>query len=1459
MNALRTFRFNLRLCDGWRHTSGDELNYTYSRPSSYRKSRIDRIYVTDDILATSFAWKIAIAPVFTDHKIISFTMVDEEAPFHGKGRWTAPLFLLENKKVMEDIHREGLKLTDLLEAMQQRSAELNPQTLFKTFKDKITTVLRDHAKRDVPKINNTITRLEADLKRTLNDHTNYPSAEDRGLHASMIEERIYHLKELRHKSNKNLIAARERLEGETVSKYWSSLNKEKKPQDLIHCLIPPGLEDSEANRIKRSEDMAEHAKTYHDVLQQANPISDERERTRTTEAVLENVTKSVNKRGRALLKRSLTRTDVQTALDTAALGKATGLDGLPYELWKALDKRFVSDEKQQNNAPLFDIVGILTQLFNDIEDHGVCANTGFADGWICPLYKKGDKRNIANYRPITLLNTDYKLMTKAMANKLSEIANSIIHQNQAGFVPKRHLSDQTRLAHAMLSYAEANEENGVIVALDQEKAYDKISHDYLWKTLEKFNIPQKFIATIRTLYESAQSTVMINGVISSKFNVTRGVRQGDPMSCLIFIIGIEPLACMLRKSNLTGFSIPGVDDRLITSLFADDTTVYLSDEDSYDHLWETLDQWCVASRAKFNHTKTEIIPIGTPQYRDSVAITRRLTPHANPIQPGVSIVDHRQGKPTRILGSWISYGISAGCNPWTPVLEKIEKSLLQWEKSLPTLYGRKIIAEWAIGSRIQFLTKVQGMPKDVEAFLIARLRRFMWDNKHPSVNFDTLQRPLQEGGINLLDIHARVEAIELTWLTPFTDLSPNRPTWCFVEDALIAKAVTKSSTVDNLAKIHVFLQTWNPSVKNLPPATRRMLAIAKKYKVHFGALKLSNKLKKKLPIWYHIGTTEPLRRTNNLAASKCLRTNHQVHTVGEIYKLVRLREKHPDTTHQCRESKDCICRNCQDVRTTTTCKWPFKCWQTAQRIVNSLASKWNPRDTPYSDGLSLTPNRKRKNEIARRPRNADEPNDAEDREILFDPSITTPDDEGLSAVFRVFVEYDNTTLMPGIRSRINPTTITDDVTVYTDGSCIRNGDENAQAGAGAWYGPEHAKNKSIRVGMDLQSNQTGELTAILAVARVEMGLPAPLHIVTDSMYTINGLTSLATKWEAQGWIGVANRELFRAILSCLRQRGAVTTLRWVKGHSNDEGNEGADKLAGEAAEKDVEVDTDLTVDQRFVLSGAQLSTLTQRLAYRGIRERTKYTPRKTTTSNLDITRYAVNEVTNRMRSDAAIWKATRHPDLSRAFRQFAWKTLHGAHKIGTYWLKIPGYEHRADCRLCGIPEDMEHIMVGCTGTCNKTIWNLARKTWEMTGQPWPEITLGLIIGCALVELVNDEKKRLSGHERLYRILVSESAYLIWTLRCVRVIQRGGELEDWHPVNEVKSRWFAAINRRLTLDQAMTRVSLGPKALSRDIVLKTWSNVLLDNEQLPTDWIGHTGVLVGKPETRARGPWTAEPP
>lgn len=169
----------------------------------------------------------------------------------------------------------------------------------------------------------------------------------------------------------------------------------------------------------------------------------------------------------------------------------------------------------------------------------------------------------------------------------------------------------------MCTYADYMEEDRVIVALNQEKAYDKIDHKYMLATLHTFHMPDIFINTIAALYQHAKTKVIINGVCSDTYPITGGVQQGDPLSCLLFNLAIEPLAASIQNApDITRYAI--TNRKVKVNHYADDTMVYPSNSDCYSDLKSTLKTWCKASRAKLNLKKTEIIPIGTETHRTHV-------------------------------------------------------------------------------------------------------------------------------------------------------------------------------------------------------------------------------------------------------------------------------------------------------------------------------------------------------------------------------------------------------------------------------------------------------------------------------------------------------------------------------------------------------------------------------------------------------------------------------------------------------------------------------------------------------------------------------------------------------------------------------------------------------------------------------------------------------------------------
>jgi ribonuclease HI len=433
----------------------------------------------------------------------------------------------------------------------------------------------------------------------------------------------------------------------------------------------------------------------------------------------------------------------------------------------------------------------------------------------------------------------------------------------------------------------------------------------------------------------------------------------------------------------------------------------------------------------------------------------------------------------------------------------------------------------------------------------------------------------------------------------------------------------------------------------------------------------------------------------------------------------------------------------------------------------------------------------------------------------------------------------------------------EEVTVFTDGACEENGYENAQAGSGVWFGPDDPRNKAYKVPGPIQSKRVGQLVAVLHAVKSTPPF-APLHILSNSKYIINCFTKNLPQWEAQGWISIQNKEFITPIVSHMRARGATTTFTRTKGQ---EQIKFANSLANEGIQKMTYDNLDLTLAKKFNLTGAQLSMMSQAMIYQGIKGRVQIAPRRSTIITLDVTRHAVKRLTGHLPTDATIWHSIRSKDITRSIRVFLWKILHGTHKCGDFWLKITNFEHRSLCPECKVEDSMSHILTECNLPGRKEIWNLTEELWLKKHNSWPKVdNLGVIVGCTMAKFLTKTGQRRPGAERLYRILMTESAHLIWRIRCERLLERCDK-EQWHTTREIQNKWLYAINRRLSLDQAMTNKKYEAKGISVQTVLNTWSGTLKNEYSLPDNWIKLSGVLVGiRPFEQ---PWwqrqQAEPP
>ena len=153
------------------------------------------------------------------------------------------------------------------------------------------------------------------------------------------------------------------------------------------------------------------------------------------------------------------------------------------------------------------------------------------------IFKKcGDVKDLKNGRPISLFNTDYKILSKVITLRLSRVLGGLVDPDQTCSVPGRSITSNVTLLGDVLDYIERTNESGILVSLDQEKAFDRVNHSFLFRLLEHLGFGPSFIKWVHTLYTGANMRIILNGYLSGKIELKRGVRQGDPLSPFMFCV-----------------------------------------------------------------------------------------------------------------------------------------------------------------------------------------------------------------------------------------------------------------------------------------------------------------------------------------------------------------------------------------------------------------------------------------------------------------------------------------------------------------------------------------------------------------------------------------------------------------------------------------------------------------------------------------------------------------------------------------------------------------------------------------------------------------------------------------------------------------------------------------------------------------------------------------------------------
>lgn len=227
----------------------------------------------------------------------------------------------------------------------------------------------------------------------------------------------------------------------------------------------------------------------------------------------------------------ITYEEVENVVKSLRKECSPGLDGIINEFYK----QFWTE-----------IGGDLLEVINEIE-HSKELVPSQNMGVITLLYKAGDRDDLKNWRPITVLNSDYKIIEKVLSNRLKLVLERIIHSDQKAYMRNRQIGENVRLNEDIIYYCENYNKPGCVMYIDQSKAFDRVNLEWVDMVLGHYGFGTQFRKWIQTLYRNARSTIFTNGFLSESIQIQRGVRQGSPLGPYLYILQSEPFAEAIRQ------------------------------------------------------------------------------------------------------------------------------------------------------------------------------------------------------------------------------------------------------------------------------------------------------------------------------------------------------------------------------------------------------------------------------------------------------------------------------------------------------------------------------------------------------------------------------------------------------------------------------------------------------------------------------------------------------------------------------------------------------------------------------------------------------------------------------------------------------------------------------------------------------------------------------------------------
>ena len=716
-----------KLVDIWRNFWPDKKQYTWRQISLNLFSRIDYWLIQKDLIKYVEATDIR-PTIKTDHNAISLKLKLTESK-RGPGFWKFNAALLT-----DEMYKTQIK--DIILNCKHDCKQLSKQLSWEFCKRRIKDFSIKYSQKKSKVRKDIIKELEKDVEDIEKqvDDKNTKAHKKEYIEAKSKLERLY--KEI---TKGSIIRSRVKWfeEGESNSKYFIGLEKHNAIKNSITQL------KLEKGKLLTDMDSILNATVeYYTNLYKSKKIKDN-----DIDVYIDKTEVEILSHEDAIKCEGLLTIDECTnAVKELKSNRSPGMDGLTPEFYKC----FWSEIKEM--------------VIDSLNEGFAKGSLSFSQrrGIINLLYKKGDKNNLDNYRPITLLNYDYKICTAVLSIRVQNVLKNIISEEQCGYVKGRFIGQNIRVIEDVINYCNGTDNECAILFIDFQKAFDSLEINFLMKCLKRFGFHSQFLSWVKAIYTDIDSCISMNGWLSRSLELEKGIRQGCPLSALLFIMATQILSSNVKNNvkikGVTFKEEPDLEIKIVQ--LADDTTIFVNDMESVNYVIKTIEKFSLLSGIYINKYKTEGMWLG-----------KNKPPNLN------KEITWTEG-PVKCLGLYFGKdkNIIESLN-WNTKITKLQKTLNNWKARRLTYYGKITIIKTLGISTIMYNASNLNVPEHIIKKVNRQIFTFLWGSDREKVKRNTTTDNMESGGLKMLNLENQIYALKIKWIARILDETDEHAIW----------------------------------------------------------------------------------------------------------------------------------------------------------------------------------------------------------------------------------------------------------------------------------------------------------------------------------------------------------------------------------------------------------------------------------------------------------------------------------------------------------------------------------------------------------------------------------------------------------------------------------------------------------------------------------------------------------